>query len=273
MILHLLWRPSQAADPAAEQQLQLARMLSYATRETRFYREYGSAKALSELPRIELLDYLRHPEGFDVKSAPPHPRQDLAYPVGRPPRTAVLGQEITGGIRVRRFHSYRSTRLAEFAPAALAAPSDTIRALAHSIKEGEIQWKPLRQALIVFNDVVRGSLTEEDRDYFWKVFQVPVFEQFRGFAGELLAQECEAHEGMHLQQQNVIVETEPDGQLLFSFLRNPRTPLFRMATNLTGRLAVGPCDCGATTPRLLDVRRRTATPASHRDLAVVNLEL
>ena len=271
MILHLLWRPSPAADPVAEQQLQLARMLSYATRETRFYRDHAGTKELKDLPRVELLDYLRHPEGFEVESAPPHPRQELAYPVGRPPRTAVLGQEIVGGLRVRRFHSFRSTRLADFAPEALAAPSDTIRALAQSIEEGEIQWKPLRQALIVFNDVVRGPLSEADRDYFWKVFQVPIFEQFRGFAGELLAQECEAHEGMHLQQPNVIVEQEPDGQLLFSFLRNPRTPLFRMATNLTGRLAYGRCDCGTATPRLLDVRRRTATPASHRHLAVVNL--
>ncbi len=246
-------------------------MMSYAARETRFYRDYQSAKELSDLPRVELLDYLRHPEGFEVESAPAHPRQELAYPIGRPPRTAVLGQEISSGIRVRRFHSYRSPRLAQFSPEALAAPSDTIRALAQSIEEGEIDWKPLRQALIVFNDVVRGGLSEEDRDYFWRVFQVPVFEQFRGFAGELLGQECEAHEGMHLQQANVIVEQASDGQLLFSFLRNPRTPLFRMATNLTGRLAYGRCDCGSSTPRLLDVHRRTASPVSRRHLAVVNL--
>jgi phenylacetate-coenzyme A ligase PaaK-like adenylate-forming protein len=206
-----------------------------------------------------------------VAGVPKHPRQDLEYPLSRPPRTAVLGQEMRGGLKIRNFAGYRSQKLAQFAPESLAAPSDTIRALAQSIEEGEVQWRPLRQALIVFTDVVRGALSVEDRDYFWRVFQVPIFEQFRGFAGELLAQECEAHEGMHIHVPNVIFERAADGQLLVSFLRNPRAPLFRLATNLTGEICEGRCECGQTAPRLLEVRRRAATGASsRRSVAVVN---
>lgn len=270
MILHLLWRPGRAADPAAEQQLQFARMLAYAQRRTRFYQERGEAKSLDELPQVELLDYLRHPERFEVPAAPAHPRQELEYPVGKAPRTAVLGQEIRGSWRVRSFSTYRSEKLAQFAPQSLAAPGDTIRALAQSIEEGEIAWRPLSQSLVVFTDVVRGSLSEEDRDYFWRIFQVPIFEQFRGFAGELLAQECEAHDGMHVNLANAIFAVGPDGELEVSFLRNSRAPLFRLATNLSARLVESRCACGQITPRLLDIRRRSTVSASHRRLVVVN---
>jgi hypothetical protein len=270
VILYLHWRPRRAADPAAEQQLQLTRMLTYAQQRTRFYQDWKQATSLAELPQVELLDYLRHPERFEVASAPVHSRQELEYPVGKAPRTAVLGQEIRGGWRVRSFSSYRSEKLNQFAPQALAAPSDTIRALAQSIEEGEIHWRPLSKALIVFTDVVRGSLSEEDRDYFWRIFQVPIFEQFRGFAGELLAQECEAHDGIHVNQPNAIFALGQDQELEVSFLRNPRAPLFRLATNLTARLAEGRCACGQITPRLLDIRRRPTVSASHRRRVVVN---
>lgn len=245
-------------------------MLGYAQRETRFYREWAQARSLSELPRVHLLDYLRHPERFTASSPSPERRQELVYPLGPPPRTAVLGHEIRGSWRIRSFASYRSEKLRRFAPQALAAPGDTLRSLAQSIEQGEIPWRRLDQALVVFTDVVRGSLSEEDRDYFWRVFEVPVFEQFRGFAGELLAQECEAHSGMHIEQANAIFGVGVDGQLEISFLRNQRTPLFRLATNLSARLAHGSCPCGQTTPRLLDLRRRSSASSSPRELMVIN---
>ncbi|MCA2968130.1 MAG: hypothetical protein INH43_06410 [Acidobacteriaceae bacterium] len=270
MILHLHWGRSRAADPVVEQQQQLAWMLGYAQRQTRFYREWAGATSLAELPRVQLLDYLRYPERFAAASPPPARRPELAYPTGAPPRTAVLGQEIRGSWRVRSFASYRSEKLRQFAPQALAAPGDTIRSLAQSIEEGETAWRRLDQALVVFTDVVRGSLSEADRDYFWRVFEVPVFEQFRGFAGELLAQECEAHSGMHIEQANAIFSVGADGQLEISFLRNQQAPLFRLATNLSASLAHGRCPCGQTTPRLLDLRRRPAASPSPRKLMVIN---
>ncbi|MCX6588338.1 MAG: hypothetical protein NTX13_17370 [Acidobacteria bacterium] len=270
MILHLSWSAQRALDPVVEQQRQFAQTLGYAQRQTRFYRDWPQATALTDLPRVQLLDFLRHPERFEVASARPDRPQELAYPLGRPPRTAVLSQEIRGSWRVRNFTSYRSETLRQFAPQALAAPGDTIRALAQSIEEGEIIWQPLSHALIVFTDLIRGSLSKEDRDYFWRVFQVPIFEQFRGFAGELLARECEAHNGMHIHVTNAIFSVGPDGQLETSFLGNPRAPLFRLATNLSARLAPGRCACGQTTPRLLDIRRRTAVSPSPRRLMVVN---
>jgi hypothetical protein len=270
VILYLLWRPRRAADPAAEQRLQLPRMISYAQRRTRFYQEWSHATSLADLPQVPLLDYLRHPERFEVASAQAHPRQELEYPVGKAPRTAVLGQEIRGSWRIRSFSTYRSPKLPQFAPQALAAPGDTIRALAQSIEEGEIQWRPLTQALVVFTDVVRGSLSEEDRDYFWRTFQVPIFEQFRGFAGELLAQECEAHNGLHVNLANAVFAVGADGELEVSFLRNARAPLFRLATNLSARIEDRRCACGQITPRLLDIRRRPALSASHRRLLMIN---
>jgi phenylacetate-coenzyme A ligase PaaK-like adenylate-forming protein len=45
-------------------------------------------------------------------------------------------------------------------------------------------------------------------------------------------------------------------RLAVSFLANPRLPVLRLDTGLTGRLVGEACPCGAGAPRLVDLRRR-----------------
>jgi hypothetical protein len=73
-----------------------------------------------------------------------------------------------------------------------------------------------------------AALTAEDREWLWRAFRVPIFEQVIGKRGELLATECAAHDGMHIE--------------------SPRLPL-----NGHSDLYVeeSPCGCGRRTPRLL----------------------
>jgi len=71
-------------------------------------------------------------------------------------------------------------------------------------------------------------LTDADRDWLWSAFRVPVFEQIIGESGELLATECEAHNGMHVQSPNL--RSDP------------------------GDLDLTPCACGRDSPRLFTVR-------------------
>ena len=72
-------------------------------------------------------------------------------------------------------------------------------------------------------------LTEARRECFWFAFRVPVFEQIIGERGELLAAECEAHDGLHIESM--------------------RAPLDKMT------LEMSPCGCGRKTPRLVSADR------------------
>jgi hypothetical protein len=71
-------------------------------------------------------------------------------------------------------------------------------------------------------------LTDPDRDWLWSAFRVPIFEQIIGESGELLATECEAHNGMHVQSAKLRCEQRD--------------------------LDTTPCACGRDSPRLFPVR-------------------
>jgi hypothetical protein len=67
-------------------------------------------------------------------------------------------------------------------------------------------------------------LNDTDRDRLWRAFRVPIFEQIVGRAGELLAAECEAHDGLHIESPRLKIEGLP--------------------------IDASPCACGRKTPRL-----------------------
>ena len=67
-------------------------------------------------------------------------------------------------------------------------------------------------------------ITLAERAEFWRVFGVPLFEQIMDPSGRVIAWECEAHEGLHVESD----EIELEGY----------------------QLDVNPCGCGRKTPRL-----------------------
>jgi hypothetical protein len=67
-------------------------------------------------------------------------------------------------------------------------------------------------------------ITEAERAQFWRVFGVPLFQQIVGRAGRVIAWECEAHDGLHFDSDDI---------------------------ELAGyTLDVSLCGCGRKTPRL-----------------------
>jgi phenylacetate-coenzyme A ligase PaaK-like adenylate-forming protein len=131
-----------------------------------------------------------------------------------------------------------------------------------SLRAGAGHPSPLRNAVIAFTGILEGPLTPADGDALWRQYQVPVFEQFLGMDGELLAWECEIHHGLHVREEAALFECGDQDRLLVSFLANPRLPLLRLETGLTGRLVHDSCPCGEAAPRLVDVRRRTVRRAT-----------
>ena len=62
---------------------------------------------------------------------------------------------------------------------------------------GALGFKP-SHPMVVFT-TPEQRLTDDARERFWREFEVPVFEQIVDRSGNLLASECEAHWGLHLE--------------------------------------------------------------------------
>jgi hypothetical protein len=249
------WLRGRSAPPEDQRRSRLLRVLQSAVLQTRYARGYEREPvSLDRLPKVDLLEFLCHTERYAVAEAKPV-REKFQYPIGAAPRTAVIARKVEESRRVRCFPALQCRGLKEFAPQALAAPLDSLRACAGNPS-------PLRNAVIAFTGILEGPLTPEDGDALWRQYQVPVFEQFLGMDGELLAWECEIHHGLHVREEAALFECGEQERLLVSFLANPRLPLLRLETGLTGRLVQEACPCGEPSPRVVDVRRRTVRRAN-----------
>ena len=113
-----------------------------------------------------------------------------------------------------------------FAPTSIAATYDQICALE------QVSIPSLTHALVILERPGQPRLTEDHRERLWRAFHLPVFEQVIAESGELLAAECEAHDGLHIKSQQLSLENE--------------------------KVDASPCACGRTTPRL--------APSDGRDL-------
>lgn len=101
-----------------------------------------------------------------------------------------------------------------------------------------------------------------------QVFGCPVTNRYGCEEVSLIASECEAHRGLHLNADSVYAEVPADGKLLVTDLSNRAMPLIRYRV---GDVVVGSggraCPCGRGLPLIERVEGREAdyvvTPAGH----------
>jgi hypothetical protein len=129
----------------------------------------------------------------------------------------------------------------------VAGTVPALRRLAEAASESGLESTSLTRSLIIFTGFGREALTPEDRDLFWRVFQVPIFEQFLGPDGELLAIECEAHEGLHIRH-DCRFELQGSGELTAAV--DGTAP---WDTGLTACVTSEMCACGEPGPRLVEM--------------------
>lgn len=110
------------------------------------------------------------------------------------------------------------------------------------------------QAMVVFSGTEAGILTQAQRDSLWYRYHAPLFEQFLGTDGVVIAAECEVHAGMHLRLESAIVESL-DGEIVLTSLTDLETPALRVRTGLGGEIEHEACECGRVEPRLVGVRK------------------
>jgi hypothetical protein len=164
------------------------------------------------------------------------------YPMDPAPRTAVLAAcfrqpmlqpMLRPNYPVRVFPQGWSEEVSAFAPAAIAAPREQLLGLAASDRP-----PAFTHAVIALENLGDPILSPMERERLWRAFGVPVFEQIIGPDGELLAAECEAHEGLHVEIPGVQWEGY--------------------------RLKTEPCGCGRKTPRItLPESARARTVAAY----------
>ena len=237
-------------------------MFREAVAKTRFYRSYGASVKdtansawLGELPKVELVDFLKYGNRFESSAKPETKKRQFVHPSGQKPRMALLAEGFQWSLRYTRIPDYRSPKLARFKPESIAGSVDTLRALARGIEAGYIWIPKLKHSVVAFTGMLEGPLSTEDSDLFWRVFAVPVFEQFYGFGGELIAHECAAHQGLHVNRYAAVFENGERGNLLVSLIGNPAQMVFRLVTGLNGQVEQSRCACGHEGPRLVNVVR------------------
>ena len=127
-------------------------------------------------------------------------RNSFRYPAGKPPRTAILVDwfylpkfRLGRNDQVRVFADVDEA--ARFKPEAIAATPELLLNLNRALFPNELR------ALISLTKNGDRLLTVSERDQLWRRFHVPIFEQIVGPRGELLAMECDAHDGLHVHTE------------------------------------------------------------------------
>jgi hypothetical protein len=145
------------------------------------------------------------------------------YPIPPAPPTAVLVPWVRPRGPVCVFRHGWNEAAAAYRPAAIAGTWRQIESLL------PLKIDSLTHALIVLARPDGDLLTREQRRRLWKGFRVPVFEQIIGANGILLAADCEAHDGLHIE-----------------------SPKFDTGARL---IEAAPCGCGRPGPRLKRVEQ------------------
>jgi phenylacetate-CoA ligase len=140
--------------------------------------------------------------------------------------------------------------LIKFKPRLLLGYTSSLRHLAEYLERHPIHLPSLTA-------VMSGAETlyDHDRDYFERIFRVPVFNRYGGRDSGTVAAECGQH-SMHINSNIVAAEIGAEGHILVTDLWNYGMPLIRYDTEDIGRLASTACACGRKLPILAAIEGR-----------------
>lgn len=149
-----------------------------------------------------------------------------------------------------------------YSPTALAGATADLVHIARALDtpSSHRTWQS-DHAVAAFSGIDAGLLTSDQRDDLWKTYQVPLFEQFLGTDGRVIAAECEVHDGLHIRPDAAVVQSVND-ELVITSLTDEESPALRVRSGLTGTIETEACECGRVAPRLIRLRRMPASQTS-----------
>ena len=208
--------------------------------------------------------------------------QRFQYPLEPLPRIAILMEGFLESEKVMCSPEGWSKDLEHFRPEALAGPVSMLRRMATTVFNRGARFPSLKRPIVAFTGLPFGDtgiLTDTDRDQLWQAFNLPVYEYFLGHRHEVLARECDARMGLHVDAAQAIFEVldpvepatgdERRGELVVTSLANSLFPIVRLASGLRGTLTRVPCSCGATGERLLHLEAHVGAAIKPRVRAAV----
>lgn len=146
-----------------------------------------------------------------------------------------------------------------FRPRVLVGSNSDLTLLSQMLKQDEMDLSSVDHAIFVLTHCGSHPLTDVQRVSLWQTFGVPLYELFVGAGGAVLASECEAHDGWHVEAKTRFY-VESDTLFFDSPARD------KVATGLTATLNTDTCPCGREGTRLMDVNLHQPHPA-RRELA------
>jgi four helix bundle protein len=207
-------------------------------------------ETLPLFPRIDLAAMTLGADAFVNPTATKRTPVAFRSPLPGNPRTAILASNFTETETVQMVAGGMVEGLRQFRPEVIAGPLSTILELARTVDCGRMAVPRLSHGVIVFTGPEHGALDEAARDMLWQAFQVPVFEQFLGLDGNLVAFECEAHDGLHVVPSNAALTHDDRAELLLTSLTDFRRPSIQLATGFLAGKETSECACGRKTHRL-----------------------
>lgn len=192
--------------------------------------------------------------------------EPLRFPLQFPGRIALLDSTFEAREGVRIFSANEILWLRQYAPESLVCPLDAALSLADQKLRGLLELPSLDTAIIVITSLEDSALEDHHRDLLWRAFGVPVFEQFRGPDGNIIARECEVHDGLHLAETLVTPHLDDD-EIILMQLGGPHDRLMTTRAGISAEIVNEHCECGSETPRLRKLiprRRKTAAAAGGR---------
>jgi hypothetical protein len=146
-----------------------------------------------------------------------------------------------------------------YQPQVLVGSAVELRMLAARVQEGALDLTSVDHAIFALGECGQSALADTTRVVLWQAFGVPIYELLMSAQGMLLASECEAHEGWHVEPGARFAAINDEIVLLTG--GKSATP-----TGLTGRLEVNRCPCGRAGVRILPAEQQSG-PGSSRTLA------
>jgi hypothetical protein len=134
--------------------------------------------------------------------------------------------------------------LEDFRPQALVGSSAHLVQLAHEVRSEKVTFPDLNCAVFVITDFRDAPLSDSERSRLWNAFSVPVYELALADDGSLLASECEAQEGWHVEPG---VRFAQVNEQLWYRRRGRNT-----GTGLVGEIQDELCPCGRPGQRILN---------------------
>lgn len=160
-------------------------------------------------------------------------------------------------------------RAAAFHPLFVVGYVSSLESFIRYGQERHLQLPELR-AVLAMAEPVYDSLRQLVRE----ALNVPLFNTYGSREFMSIGVECDAHQGLHINAENILLETQDpvagrSSQFLVTDLHNYGMPFIRYEIGDVGALDSTPCSCGRGLPRVASIEGRSLDVLRARDSRVV----